>query len=903
MAFLSSMDNQNLDKPHVDLDHISNGPGNEIKFIKLRGARVHNLKNVNLDIPLRQLICFAGPSGSGKTSLAFHTILTESKRRFVNSFPNSMKFFTERPAAVDVDQIFPVLPVFGLPQINPVIGSRTVVSDVMRLTDSLQNLWFSFSQERCPHHEVELLVRSLSHQLKRQAPKNTEGVFHILLAPGEFQRVHGEDFLPARSYSCKTKIISAFNREDDFWEVLRFKWDNLTTIERRWKELKLDQLHVTPYLWGGDMKKPLKLDFHFEKVCPQCDFESKPVSSVSAFSPYSALGACPDCNGYGALLVYDEKKLVDRSLSVRDGALKLLNYGPFQDAYEELLKILKKRKYPIDLPLKKLPKEFFELLEDGEGDYPGFAELKSYLESKKYKPSVRIYIRNLQKEEPCLQCHSSRLNQRIHHYKMALRGKTYGLAEVMGLTLEEAYELFAQPYGASTSHEKRLMADIREKLKSAIQMGLNHLSLLRKAKTLSAGEYQRLLLIKYLSFQGTDSLFVLDEPSLGLAPKELEKLVERLRDIIAQGNTVILIDHSEHLQQAADHLIVMGPGSGKNGGEVLYEGKPDKWFAHKERVEWKKRPAGHKYPHYLEVSGAEIYGKSYSDFKIPLNELTWVTGPSGTGKSATIIKILANNLHHKFTGEWLEEIEFKVRGLKCPSKFEDVIVISSELNRFTSRSSVGTITELGSVIRKHFLKLPVAKSMKLKEGHLSSNSELGMCPRCEGRGVLVIEMQYLEDIVLECEDCKGLKMKPLYANISDGKMTIAEAYNLPLGQVLERIELTPKFRRVWEYLKILNLDYLSLDRTLNSLSGGEKQRIFLLSKLLKNIQNSLLVFENISFGLSERELKYLGEFLADLILLKNTIIVIDASQSFKYLASHQLQFDTKGIYLTPLTKA
>jgi excinuclease ABC subunit A len=878
-------------------------PGGDVEFIEIRGARVHNLKNVDLDIPLRKLVCFAGPSGSGKTSLAFHTLLTESKRRFVNSFPNSMKFFTERPAAVDVDHIFPVLPVFGLPQINPVMGSRTVVSDVMRLTDSLQNLFFSFAKELCPEHEVELEVKSIGEQIKSQVPKNTEGVFYILLGPNEFQRVNGVDFLPARSYSQKRNTIGPFGQEDEFWELMRFKWDNLTNLEKRWKELRLGHFHIDFYLWGGEMKKPQLLKFHFEKVCPQCDFESIPAPSVSAFSPYSALGACPQCNGYGANLIYDDKKIIDRDLTIQEGGLKLLNYGPFHDAYEELLKVLKKKKISLDTPIKKLPKEFFELLEEGQGMYPGYAELKRYLESKKYKPSVRIYIRNLQREEVCLVCHSSRLNKNIHHYKIRLKGKNWGLEEVMGLTVEEVFPLFSESRTLATSHEKRIFSDICEKLKMAMEMGLNHLSLLRKAKTLSAGEYQRLLLIKYLSFKGTDSLFVLDEPSLGLAEKELTKLLEGLRTIIDQGNTVILIDHSEQIQKASDHLIVMGPGSGKNGGEIIYQGEPRPYYQKKEKVEWQKKKASTKYPEFIEVLSPEIYGKTYSDFKIPLNEMTWVNGFSGTGKTSTVIKIMANTLHKKLTGEWLEEEEFYVKSVKSPAQFDDIVVISSDLNRFTSRSSVGTITELGSVIRKHFLKLPIAKSMNLKEGHLSSNSELGMCPRCEGRGSIVIEMQYLEDIVLECEDCKGLKIKPLYANISDGKMTVAQAYNLPLGQVLERIDLTPKFRRVWDYLKILNLDYLSLDRALNSLSGGEKQRIFLLSKLLKNIQNSLLIFENISFGLSEKELKLLGDFLQDLIQLKNTVVIIDASNCFKYLASWQLQFDPKGIYLIPAPKA
>jgi excinuclease ABC subunit A len=870
-----------------------------IDSIEIRGARVHNLKNVDLNIPLNKLICFAGPSGSGKTSLAFHTLLSESKRRFVNSFPNSMKFFTDRPAAVDVDMIFPVLPVFGLPQINPVMGARTVVSDVMRLTDSLQNFFYSFSKELCPKHEVELELKSAVSQIRSQAPKNPEGKFYILVGPGEFQRINGIDFLPTRSFSQKRKTMELFNQDDELWELIRFKWENLENLEKRFKELRLEQFKIEFYLWGGNLKKPQLLNFHFEKVCPHCEFQSLPAITVSAFSPYSALGACQNCRGYGANLIYDDKKITLYDQTIQEGGLKLLTYAPFEYFYLELIKILKKRKIPLDIPIKKLPKEFFELLENGQGNYPGYAELKKYLDSKKFKPSVRIYIRNLQKEEPCNVCHTSRINHKVHHYRVKIQEMNFGIVDMMKKTVEELYDLFSVISTDTNSHKKKLILDILEKLKIAKEMGLNHLCLLRKAKTLSSGEYQRLLLIKYLSFKGTDSLFVLDEPSLGLAEKEISKLLEGLQMIIDQGNTVILIDHTEQVQKACNHLIIMGPGSGKSGGEVIYQGIPQKYFSTKEKVSWQKSKTSNSYPHYIEILSPEIYQKKYPNFRIPINDFTWVTGSSGTGKTSLIIKIMANTLYHKLTGEWLEEESFKVGSVKSPINFQDVLVISSDLNRFTSRSTVGTVTEFASVIRKHFLKLPVAKSMNLKEGHLSANSELGMCQKCEGRGSLVIEMQYLEDIILECEDCKGLKIKPLYANISDGKMTIAEAYNLPLNQVLERIELTPKFRRVWEYLKIMNLDYLSLDRSLTSLSGGEKQRIFLLSKLLKNIQNSLLIFENISFGLSEKEIKHLGHFLQGLIEFKNTIVVIDNSPCFKYLAGWQLEFSQNKIFLTP----
>jgi excinuclease ABC subunit A len=412
--------------------------------------------------------------------------------------------------------------------------------------------------------------------------------------------------------------------------------------------------------------------------------------------------------------------------------------------------------------------------------------------------------------------------------------------------------------------------------------------LLRKVKSISAGEYQRLLLIKYLSFKGTDSLFILDEPSLGLRHEEIYKLINGLRKILDQGNSVILIDHSELVQKLSDELIVMGPGSGKEGGEVLYHGTPKDFFKERKTldIKWKLKEANDL--KFIEVKEASIFGKKFSDIKIPLNQLTWIDGPSGVGKTSLFVKVIANEIAKKVLGEEIDETPYEIKGLKNYQKIEDVIIVSSDLNRFTSRSTIGSMTELSSVIRKHFLKLPMVKSMNLKEGHLSSNSELGMCPKCEGKGSITIEMQYLEDIVLECEECRGLKIKPIYANLSDGKMTLSEAYSKPISEVLERIDLTPKFRRVWEYLKLLNLDYLSLERPLNSLSGGERQRIYLLNKLLKNITNSLIIFENLSFGLSEKELVQIGVFLNDLTEFDNTILVIDTSPTFEKLVQFKL---------------
>jgi excinuclease ABC subunit A len=870
-----------------------------MEFIKIRGARVHNLKNVNLDLPLKKLICFAGPSGSGKSSLAFHTLLAESKRRFLNSYPNSIKFFIERPAAVDVDSIFPVLPVFGLPQINPIVGSRAVVSDVIRLTDSFQNLFFSMAREYCPKHDVQLEKTGLIQQIQKLVrPEFESEVFHLLVEKNDYLRIFGENFLPSRTYEAQLKKMRNFDPEDDHWEILRFKWQNLDQLELKLRDLKIDQYHFRFYLWTEKFKKEIQFSFNSSASCPQCDFLSIPVHTVSSFSPYSALGACSNCNGYGANLIYDDKKLIDPDLSIQDGGLKFLNYSPFEFALNELLKILKKRKISLDIPIRKLPKDFLILLNEGEGNYPGYTALKQYLDSKKYKPSVRIYIRKLQKEEPCTSCNSSRLNSNFSHYKVQLGNSRFSLPELMGHSIEEANQLFKVDFKLFNSHEKKLLTEIAEKLSLAQGMGLNHLNFLRKAKSLSAGEYQRLLLIKYLSFQGTDSLFILDEPSVGLDEEELKKVLKGLRSIINQGNTVILVDHSELIQSCSDYLVVMGPDSGKQGGQIVYKGLPENFLIESRKTKKSNQKLIFEVNDFVEVTHPAIFGKLFPDFKVPIHSITLVNGPSGSGKSSCLVKIMANVLHHRLFGDFFDEAEFSYKAVKCSKKFDDIIVVASELNRFTSRSTVGTLTELATVVRKHFLKLSVAKRMDLKDGHLSSNSNLGMCEKCEGKGFNVIEMQYLEDITIECEDCKGLKLKPIYANISDGEMTVAQAYNLPLNQVLERIDLTPKFRRVWEYLKMLNLDYLSLDRSLNSLSGGEKQRIYLLSKLLKSIENSLIILENISFGLSHRELDSLGHLISSLIPLKNTVIIIDSSAYFKSIASYQLNFKGPSIDLS-----
>ena len=634
------------------------------------------------------------------------------------------------------------------------------------------------------------------------------------------------------------------------------------------------------------------------------------MKSPMHFSPYNALGACSTCNGFGDILAYDQDKLIDTSKSVKEDGVIFLNYKRFEEQKVEFSKALKRNKISLSTAIKDYKgvekKLFWKILYEGDNAYHGFNGFFSYLEKRKYKMHVRIFLRSIQKSSLCTSCQGSRLNEHVDHFFLddlnARKNKSnITLKNLMKLSIGEISEEFMLISAKANSIKsekvensyKKSLAKILSIVETANSIGLSHLSLMRKSKSLSAGEYQRLLLLKYLSYEGTGALFVFDEPSLGLSEIELTSLFDGFKKLIKNNNTVIIIDHHEFFMKKSDHLVEMGPGAGSNGGEVLFSGPRKDYKFKKLNSDLTPliRDKGFlKKSEQIIMSGIEIYKKPYKDLVLNKNHITWVTGQSGSGKTSTLINTLGAALYFEQHGKHLVQNRGNFKKLINKNDFNDIIVIDANLNRYTSRSTVGSLTGLFPVLRKHFLKSSMAKSLGLIDGHLSYNSELGQCPKCEGRGKIIVEMQFLEDIELKCEDCKGQKLKPIYANLSDGVMTVHESYSIPVCKALENIKLTPKFQRVSEYMKLLNLDYLSLDRQINSLSGGEKQRIYLLSKLQKNISESLLFFENISFGLSKHELDKICKFLQQLSLQNNTLVIIDQNEHFKKITDNHLKF-------------
>ncbi len=847
-------------------------------YIHLNGVRVNNLKNLDLKIPIGKITCFAGPSGSGKTSLAFHTLLAESKRRLMNCYPNNLSFFSSKPSSVEVDRLSPVLPVFGLQQINPVKGARATVSDSLGMTHLIQSLFYQEAREYCPDHSVELKSCSLAEQFSKKIKLKDDDKIHFFISKKEFIEKVGRSILPPRSCDVDGDI-HAFDVQDPYFEILRIKGKSIS---------KLDSLgYEVESLYYKIEKKTFKTFKPISsKTCPECDFEGQLYKSENFFSPFNALGACSSCKGFGANLEITRKKLADFDKSINEGGILLFNLKRYETMESDFIKAAKKKKISINKTISELGENFWDLLYEGGSDWVGFNKIESYLNRKRYKPGVRVILRKLQVEVNCDDCEMVRIENKYFNYKISLSS----VKDFHNFSMDECLVEVNKIKGSSNS-SKLILKRIRTILETAIDIGLGHLLLLRKSKTLSAGEYQRIQLVKFLSFDGTGSLFVFDEPSIGLDETQQKKLIAGLKAIKDQGNTIVVVEHSEIIKKSADHLVLLGPGGGPLGGEITHVGKykPVKKFKTKKVKKIKTKD-------FFECKKVEVYNKLYSDFKVANSSFNLVRGPTGSGKSLILKNIFANELYKEIHSENLLNNPFDVSIIKKLPKSlpSDVLLIDANLTRFTGRSSVGSLTDLSNVVRKYYSNLEISKIMGLQTGHFSSNSKLGQCETCNGSGFELIEMPYLDDIKMRCDDCEGKGLKLEFAEITDGEQTIFEALASPMGLILDRIPLTPKFKSIYEYFKKLNLDYLSLDRKVGSLSGGEKQRIYLLSKLIGNKKNQVIILENLSFGLSGLEIHKVGQFIKDLSTLGSTVILLDHNKEFLFFADYEISFNSQG---------
>lgn len=863
--------------------------------IRIRGARTHNLKNINLDLKINKITCLAGPSGSGKTSLAFHTLLTESKRRYLNSFPNDFKFFFDIPNTVDVDEIAPVLPVWGLSQINPVVGSRPVVADHLGIHQDLEKIFFMDGFPACHLHKKFLQRIKNNQAIVNQIELKSQGgevVASLLVDRDRYKDVFGHGAFPARSFSENDNTMRAYDIRDQLWEIGRYKRSSLEKLSQQLEsEFKRFEIQHLKLFIDRELKSFNNQD---EWVCPDCEVSSKRLATTPfELSPYNPVGACSECQGHGMNLVYDRDKLVrEPHLSIKEGAVYLVRYSRFVHYLPALIKFFKKEGLDPGIPFQQLPDKKWNLLFDGGDHFPGLTNLIEYLEAKKYKKNVRIYLRGLQKEVICQKCSGSRLSQLASQYAIEIDSKVIFLKDLVLETASNTAELMVDLKKKITEKKKKtdsdesvlkLISSLILKLNTSDNLNLNNLKLNTKVKSLLVGEYQKLLLAKILSYEGSGALFILDEPSVGLSLTEQQCLFHELENLRSQGNTILIVDHSELIQKLSDEIIVMGPGAGHEGGEILYQGK---FKSSKSKIEFKKeKNTSPTWP--LMLSSRNINYRLINDLSFESNRINVLKGVSSSSQkhqiaTSVLFNLISTHLSNK------DQLQSDV-GFQGFDYLKSCYFFDGGLGRMTSRSTIGSTTGLSQLVRKEFCRLPLSKALELEEGHFSAYSPIGQCTSCEGRGVRTVDMQFLEDIQFTCDDCRGMKIKPYYGSMTNGSWSFHEVMNRPMSKVLPSIRLTPKFQRIYDSIQKLNLDYLELDRPLITLSGGERIRVKLLSNLETIQSQNIYIFDNLSLGLSKIDLYKVMSLLRSIAMQENTFILIDESPIVEEIADKVLK--------------
>ncbi|MCO4793592.1 MAG: hypothetical protein KC493_07765 [Bacteriovoracaceae bacterium] len=869
--------------------------------IKIKNARTNNLKSVDVEIPLNSITTICGPSGSGKSSLAFHTLLAESTRRFANSFPAKMRLFFDIPSNIEVDSIRPILPAWGLPQNNPVMNSRYNVLEHIGALDSILKIFFVKGRDYCKKHKSHFQSRSMasaiSEKVKTLKPSDSE-IIRIFLSKDKHADIFSFGPSPSRSISDELKLIEEFNEEHQFWEIMKLKGKSLDKLEKKIKDIipndlgelygvistqesgKVELFHIYPGEYCSKGKEPKTFS----------------IESTDHISPLNAVGACKNCKGHGMILKYDKLKMIKNpNLSLKEGAINTLNHSRISAYSSSFLSSLKKDGIDLKKPFSKITEPEWRIIWEGNKNHDGLRDLIGLLEQKKYKSTIRIYLRGIQSEYPCPDCESSALAEHSSSRYIKSGTKKLYLSDAFKMSLDELKTNFSKIDESEFKDVAWPLKEIKKKLLICNEMGLGHLNGTRKVRSLSSGEYQRLLLVKYLSYQGEGSLFVLDEPSLGLGLKEQKSLFKYIKGLKKQGNTILMVEHSDFFIKNADHLITMGPGAGLLGGEVTSAGKP-KSSNNKVKFESSIEAARGK-TNYYTIKNVSIFEKEKINIQIPTNRITWVNGDSGSGKSLYLVKSIAPYLNRLKGRGGHYNPTLKVGSTTGFNNVENIVILDGSMSGISSRSTIATYLDIAGPLRKYYSSLPISKSLNLKEGHFSPNSDLGKCPTCEGRGKIEVDMTYFEEVDLVCEDCNGKKIRPYLAEIRDHDHSFIETINNPLDIAFSKIKLTPKYRSLQERLKMLNLIHLNPDRKINSLSGGERLRVKLLSSLQKKIKNSLLIFENISFGLSNSELNGLGALIEKLTLSGNTIVIIDQNVWFKNLAQFEMTF--KGLGKNP----
>ncbi|MGK0689464.1 MAG: excinuclease ABC subunit UvrA [Aquificaceae bacterium] len=867
--------------------------------IIIRGARQHNLKNVNLDIPKNRLVVITGPSGSGKSSLAFDTIYAEGQRRYVESLSSYARQFLGIMEKPDVDIIEGLSPAIAIDQKTTSKNPRSTVGTVTEIYDYMRVLWANIGKPHCP--ECGRLLEGLSaHEMLEKVWEKYKGRRISVLSPlvrgkkGEFKELFKE--LDKMGFS-RVKVDGEYMRILEVPPLDKNKKHNIDlvvdrlTLEEEERARLLTAIEKALELSKGLLKiedvETQKEEIFSERLtCPDHGF-SIPELSPRLFSFNSPYGACQACKGLGVKWEVDVKLLIDEKEPAID-AVRITDSSFFEYLKYPIMNILRKLGYDPRTPWQDLPsgiKSF--LLYGGSLDGGNFEGIVKHLErrfleeeSERLREEISEFIR----EKPCPECGGARL--RPEALSVLIDGKS--IWDVVRMPIRMAKEFFdslpSKLEGKSLIVAERLIKEISDRLGFLINVGLDYLNLARSATTLSGGEMQRIRLATQIGSKLTGVLYVLDEPSIGLHPRDTEKLIKTLKDLRDLGNTVIVVEHDPETILSADWVIDMGPGAGKKGGEVVFQGRVEDMLRDERSLtgaylsgrlsipvpEKRRKPKDR----WLRIVGARKHNLKNITVEIPVGLFVCITGVSGSGKSTLIYDILWEYSRALFYGGSAEVEGFdRIEGLE---HFDRVINIDQSPIGRTPRSNPATYTKVFDHIRDLFAQTPEARARGYNAGRFSFNVKGGRCEACQGEGVIRVEMHFLPPVYVPCDVCKGKRYNRETLDILYKGKNIADVLDMTVDEAYEFFENIPTIRRKLQLLKDIGLGYIKLGQPATTLSGGEAQRIKLARELSKKeTGRTLYLLDEPTTGLHMDDVKKLIDILQRLVDKGNTVVVIE----------------------------
>ncbi len=811
----------------------------------ITGARQNNLKNINLRLPHNKVIVITGVSGSGKSSLAFDTIFAEGQWRFIESLSTYARLFLEKLDRPDVDSILNIRPAIALEQKNPVRGSRSTVGTLTELYELFRLLYAKIGTPFCPSCSTEIRKWDPS-QIVSELLDKYPGSKAVIMFPsaasaeelkqrGFFRVWHQDETidikeLPGGEYPSLDVVLDRL--------VLRDEPRLSDSLEMAWREGhgKLRVAVMKAEDRPNADRKFLIRKFSDENACEECDV-SLPVPSSLLFSFNHPVGACPECKGFGNTLRYAEDLIIpDKTLSISKGAVDPWNKPAYTWWKKQMIAGAKKTGLDVKKPFQDLTPEEREKVFRGTADFHGIDDFFEDMEGRRYKLHVRVFLSRYRRGVTCPLCQGKRLSQEALAYKVA----GLDISELCRMPISESSRFFADielsPFKRDIA--KELIRQIIMKLQFLEKVGLEYLTLERYGKTLSGGEYQRINLSNQLSSLLTGTLYVLDEPTVGLHPRDTERVSRILRRLADLGNTVIVVEHDRGIIEKAEWVVELGPGGGHNGGEVVFSGpagdflKTDSLTARYmkgiEKVEVPSKKRGFS-GEILTLSGASGNNLRAVRLSVPLRRLIAVTGVSGSGKSSLVVKTLYSALARKFrTGS---EPPLPYESLEGEQHLKGVKLIDQSPIGRSPRSNPVTYLKIFDHIRKLFSGQKEAKAYGYGPGFFSFNVPGGRCETCKGGGYELMEMYFFEDLYIKCEKCDGKRYKPEALRVTYKHKNIHDILNMTVEEACVLFEDQPAIMIKLRLMMETGLGYLRLGQSATTLSGGEAQRLKICSEL------------------------------------------------------------------------